>query len=212
MIKRRRSARWLVVLVAALAVVLGISNSALARTTSTDVGSFTYDAPAATLVDARAFSDATAGGTQLGGALERHASPSRPAQGASTTPAITFVATEAVPGGVDTGMIHGPPLGRPNFVANANGEIVPVPEGAVGPTMVDSGKGFQFTGGSGGRGLNPRVTDVRIMDPVTSGKYTYPDGYVSYSNGATPPQTVNPWTGQTVANADPWAHWPWGPK
>ena len=122
------------------------------------------------------------------------------------------VATEAVPGGVDTGMVHGPPLGRPNFVANANGEVVPVPEGAVGPTMVDSGKGFQFTGGSGGRGLDPRVTDVRIMDPVTSGKYTYPDGYVSYSNGATPPQTVNPWTGQTVANADPWAHWPWGPK
>ncbi len=31
---------------------------------------------------------------------------------------------------------------------------------------------------------------------------------VSYSNGS---QRVNPWTGQTVPNADPWAHWPWSP-
>ncbi len=93
-------------------------------------------------------------------------------------------------------------------MVHPNGEIVPVPEGAVGPSPVDSGKGFQFTGGSGGNGLDPRVTDVRIMDPVTTGKYPYPEGYVSYGNGG---QTVNPWTGQTVSNADPWAHWPWSP-
>jgi hypothetical protein len=95
-----------------------------------------------------------------------------------------------------------------NFIVHPNGEIVPVPEGAVGPSPVDTGKGFQFTGGSGGHGLDPRVTDVRIMDPVTTGKYTYPDGYVSYGNGG---QTVNPWTGRTISNADPWAHWPWSP-
>ena len=72
-----------------------------------------------------------------------------------------------------------------------------------------SGKGFQFTGGSGGPGLDPRVTDVRVMDPVTGGKYPYPNGYVSYSNEAG--QAVNPATGQTVGKSDPMWHWPWGP-
>lgn len=36
------------------------------------------------------------------------------------------------------------------------------------------------------------------MDPVTSGKYLYPNGYVSYFNEAG--QTVNPFTGQTISN------------
>ncbi len=93
-----------------------------------------------------------------------------------------------------------------NFIVHPNGDVVPVPNGAVGPTAVDSGKGFQFTGGSGGHGLDPRTTDVRIMDPVTTGKNQYPDGYVSYSNGSG--QAVNPYTGQTVGKADPWWHWP----
>ena len=97
----------------------------------------------------------------------------------------------------------------PDFIVHPNGEAVPVPTGAVGPTPVDSGRGFQFTGGSGGHGLDPRVTDVRIMDPVTTGKYTYPDGYVSYSNAAD--QAVNPWTGQTVSRDDPLWHWAWSP-
>ena len=34
------------------------------------------------------------------------------------------------------------------------------------------------------------------MDPVTGGKYPYPNGYVSYSNE--PGQAVNPATGQTT--------------
>ncbi len=93
-----------------------------------------------------------------------------------------------------------------NFIVHPNGDVVPIPKGAVGPTPVDSGKGFQFTGGSGGHGLDPRTTDVRIMDPVTTGKYQYPNGYVSYSNGSG--QAVNPYTGQTVGKADPWWHWP----
>jgi hypothetical protein len=38
-------------------------------------------------------------------------------------------------------------LHSPDFVVHPNGEIVPVPEGAMGPTAVESGKGFQFTGG-----------------------------------------------------------------
>jgi RHS repeat-associated protein/fimbrial isopeptide formation D2 family protein len=93
-----------------------------------------------------------------------------------------------------------------NFIVHPNGDVVPIPRGAVGPTPVDSGKGFQFTGGSGGHGLDPRTTDVRIMDPVTTGKYQYPNGYVSYSNGSG--QAVNPYTGQTVGKADSWWHWP----
>ncbi len=99
--------------------------------------------------------------------------------------------------------------GGPSFITNSNGETIPVPEGASGLTPVDSGKGFQFSGGSGGNGLDSRVTGVRVMDPVTGGKYPYPNGYISYMNAEG--QTVNPWTGQTVSNADPWAHWPWNP-
>ena len=96
-----------------------------------------------------------------------------------------------------------------SFITNSNGESVPVPEGATGPTPVRSGNGFQFTGGSGGNGLNSRVAGVRIMDPVTSGKYTYPNGYVSYFNEAG--QTVNPYTGQTISPSDPFWHWAWSP-
>ncbi|MDP8928111.1 MAG: hypothetical protein M3O70_05925, partial [Actinomycetota bacterium] len=95
----------------------------------------------------------------------------------------------------------------PDFIVHPNGEIVPVPKGAIGPTSVLTGKGFQFRGGSGGHGLDPRVTDIRIMDPVTMGKYQYPHGYVSYLNPQG--QTVNPRTGRTIPPGDPWWHWAW---
>ncbi len=42
----------------------------------------------------------------------------------------------------------------------------------------------------------------------TSGKYPYPNGYVSYFNEAG--QTVKPFTGQTIARSDPFWHWAWG--
>lgn len=86
--------------------------------------------------------------------------------------------------------------------------MIQVPEGADGPIPAESGKGFQFNGGSGGGSLDSRVAGVRIMDPVTSGKYLYPNGYVSYFNEAG--QTVNPFTGQTIARSDPFWHWAWG--
>ena len=95
------------------------------------------------------------------------------------------------------------------FVANLNGEVILIPECAEGPTPVRSGNGFQFSGGSGGDPLDSRVAGVRIMDPVTSGKYPYPNGYVSYFNETG--QTVNPFTGQTIARSDPFWHWTWGP-
>jgi RHS repeat-associated protein len=94
----------------------------------------------------------------------------------------------------------------PNFIGTENGELIPVPNGATGPTPVRSGAGFQYTGGSGGNGFDPRVTGVRIMDltqprPPSPG---YPNGYVSYSNASG--QTVNPYTGRTITPSDRWWH------
>ncbi len=98
----------------------------------------------------------------------------------------------------------------PSFIAKSNGEVIRVPEGATGPTPVRTGNGFQFTGGSGGSPLDARVAGVRVMDPVTSGKYLYPNGYVSYFNEGG--QTVNPFTGSpNISPADPFWHWAWGP-
>jgi RHS repeat-associated protein len=96
-----------------------------------------------------------------------------------------------------------------SFIAKSNGEVISVPEGAQGPRSVRSGNGFQFTGGSGGGPLDARVAGVRVMDPVTSGKYLYQNGYVSYFNEVG--QSVNPFTGQTIPPSDPFWHWSWGP-
>jgi RHS repeat-associated protein len=95
----------------------------------------------------------------------------------------------------------------PSFIVRSNGETLIVPKGATGPSPVKTGNGFQFKGGSGGHGLSPRTTDVRIMDPVLGGKHPYPNGYASYSNGS---QTVNPFTGQTVGHSSEWWHMGFG--
>ncbi len=100
---------------------------------------------------------------------------------------------------------NGCETGQPDFVVTPKGEAIIVPDGATGPTLTDNGKGFQFTGGTGGHGLDPRTTDVRIMDPKTTGNYQYPNGYVSYSNGK---QAINPFSGKTIAKTD--AMWHWG--
>jgi hypothetical protein len=99
-----------------------------------------------------------------------------------------------------------PSARSPDFIVSKGGTVYPVPKDASGPIPAESGKGFQFTGGSGGHGLSPKTTDVRIMDPVTSGKYQYPGGYGSYGNAAG--QTVNPFSGQTIPPSDPWWHIP----
>ena len=90
----------------------------------------------------------------------------------------------------------------PDFVVSPNGDVVPVPNGATGPTPAENSAGFRYTGGSGGNGLNPRVSDVRIMNPTSK----YPNGYISYSNASN--QAVNPFTGQTVPRSSPWWHIP----
>lgn len=85
---------------------------------------------------------------------------------------------------------------------STNGDVIPVPNGATGPSLTNNSAGVQYNGGSGGNGLDFRVTNVRIMDPTPR----YPNGYVSYSNGSG--QAVNPFTGQTIARTDPWWHIP----
>ncbi|MDP9903106.1 hypothetical protein [Arthrobacter bambusae] len=44
------------------------------------------------------------------------------------------------------------------------------------------------------------------MDPVTTGRYQYPNGYAVYMNRSG--QTINPFTGDTSNNANPLAHIP----
>jgi RHS repeat-associated protein len=89
--------------------------------------------------------------------------------------------------------------GSTSFVVTPNGEAVPVPTGASGPTPTRS-SGVQYTNGSGGgRGLDDRVTGVRIMDANSN-----QGPRAVYMNQAG--QTVDPATGYTVANSHPNAH------
>ena len=90
-----------------------------------------------------------------------------------------------------------------NFVVKPNGETVVVPDGAVGPTPVRSGAGVQYSGGSGGHGLDPRVASVRIMEPTEK----YAHGYSSYLNASDSPQAVNPYTGRTMPKNDRGGTW-----
>jgi hypothetical protein len=92
----------------------------------------------------------------------------------------------------------------PDYVVSPGGTAYPVPRGATGPAPADTGKGVQFQGGSGGPGLNERVTGFRFMDPVTRGRYQHPKGYGVYNNITD--QTVSPSTGQTVPRSHPDAH------
>jgi RHS repeat-associated protein len=94
----------------------------------------------------------------------------------------------------------------PDFIATENGTVFAVPKGATGPGPVASGKGFSFTGGSGGNGLNPNTTGLRLMDPVTTGPYQYPNGYGVYMNQAG--RTVDPYTGLPIPRNDPFARIP----
>ena len=76
--------------------------------------------------------------------------------------------------------------------------------GPSAPTQ--TGKGLEYAIPRGTPEISERVAAVRIMAPVTTGKYQYPNGYAAYMNRAG--QTVNPLTGQTIGNAHPFAHIP----
>ena len=86
----------------------------------------------------------------------------------------------------------------PSFISAADGSVFPVPKGATGPVPTRV-PGMQFTGGSGGHGLDPRVTGVRFMDSNAN-----QGARAVYMNRAG--QTVNPLTGRTVPHNDPNAH------
>jgi hypothetical protein len=86
-----------------------------------------------------------------------------------------------------------------------------VPQDAIGPMPVHTGKGVQYAGGSGGHGLDPRVSNVRIMDPTPprGRSLGYPGGDVSYSHSRG--QTVHPYTGRTITPDAPFWHIPLTP-
>ncbi len=90
------------------------------------------------------------------------------------------------------------PRRAPDFVVTPRGEAIPVPDGAVGPLSTRA-PGFQYIGGSGGKGLDRRVSAVRIMDAnQRQGRRVV---YMNKYN-----QIVNPYTGRTVSDSDPLAH------
>lgn len=93
------------------------------------------------------------------------------------------------------------------------GDVIIVPKGATGSLPVDNGKGFQYSGGSDGRGLDRRVANVRIMDATApKGRSPgYPNGYVNYTNNQGPGQTINPYNGQPISRSDFWWHIPLSP-
>jgi RHS repeat-associated protein len=85
-----------------------------------------------------------------------------------------------------------------DFLVAKNGTAIAVPDGAVGPSATRS-PGFQFTGGSGGKGLDSKVSGVRIMDAnKNQGRRAV------YMNDEG--QTVSPSSGRTVSKRDPQAH------
>ncbi|MGM1017300.1 MAG: DUF6531 domain-containing protein [Actinomycetota bacterium] len=93
----------------------------------------------------------------------------------------------------------------PTVVRVGQTRIPAVPHGVTGvPTA--SGKGFEYRIPAGTPELSPQVATIRIMSPVTQGKYLYPNGYVVYMNRSG--QTVDPITGNTISNSHPNAHIP----
>lgn len=89
---------------------------------------------------------------------------------------------------------------RVGFIGFEDGPPAIVPDGATGPVPTRS-PGIQYVGGSGGHGLDSRVSGVRIMDATER----HP-ARVVYMNEEG--QSVHPLTGQTVKPDDPWAHLP----
>ncbi|MFW5419786.1 hypothetical protein J0910_24510 [Nocardiopsis sp. CNT-189] len=88
-------------------------------------------------------------------------------------------------------------------VTGPNKETLPLPKGATG-TLTKNKKGWIYPIEPDTDGLDPRVTHVRVMNPTTSGKYQYPNGYVVYMN--IEEQSVNPVTGETISKTDPYNH------
>jgi len=181
--------RWVAALVAAIFTVMAGPASAAIDTAAYvyDASAYVYDA--STSLSSQSATTTDARGSPVG--------PGAVSWGRSVS------ATHGVVAAHTADDVAGAAPG-PAFIVRPNGETVIVPQGASGPVPT-RGDGFQFTGRSAGNGLHPSVSDVRIMDPVLEGKYTYPNGYASYLNSGG--QTVNPFTGQTIGESSPWWHW-----
>jgi len=93
----------------------------------------------------------------------------------------------------------------PDLLRVGDLKLPAVPKGAVG-TPTQTGKGMEYVIPRGTPEISEKVASVRIMDPVTSGKYQYPNGHAVYMNSSG--QTINPLTGQTITRTDPYAHIP----
>jgi RHS repeat-associated protein len=109
------------------------------------------------------------------------------------------------PSGPTEAPLPGAPKISPDFVVTPHGEAIPVPKGATGPNPPLRGSGMSYQGGSGGPGMDPKTTGVRIMDAnVNQGSR------VNYMNEQG--QTVNPVTGRTIPRTDPAGHIPLKPS
>ncbi len=93
----------------------------------------------------------------------------------------------------------------PGVIRAGELKMAGVPKGAVG-TVTRNGKGLIYQIPEGTPELDSRVASIRVANPVTSGKYQYPNGYVSYLNPGG--QVVNPLTGETLQPSDPLWHIP----
>ena len=94
-------------------------------------------------------------------------------------------------------------LRTPEVIRVMDVKLPGVPKAAVG-TPVTTGKGLEYAIPRGTPELHPNVVSVRIMDPVTSGRYQHPNGYAVYMNKEG--QSISPFSGETVSNADPLSH------
>ena len=87
------------------------------------------------------------------------------------------------------------------FVVTPKGEAIKIPTGATGPISPNKGTGMMYQGGNGGKGMDNRVTGVRIMDANKNQGQR-----VNYMNKEG--QTVDPSTGKTIPNNDNRGHLP----
>ncbi len=179
-----------VVVVGLAGLVVGEATaSAVGTTYAYDTAAYVYAAPARLLPPDTVARDV-------------RGSPSGP--GAASWGRSVSVGGDVV--AANTARVAPPPTGSssassPTFIGFADGPPAIVPQGAVGPTLT-RGPGVQYTGGSGGLGLHPNTSGVRIMDQTA-----HHAPRVVYMNQTG--QTINPVTGRTVPNSDPWAHLPW---
>ena len=86
----------------------------------------------------------------------------------------------------------------PDFVASPNGFISPIQDGAIRNSDAWGG-GMHFTGGSGGKGMHEWVSSTRVMDETRNHS-----ARTIYENSGG--KKVNPFTGHTVSNSHPFAH------